>query len=124
MGLPDKDNRERILRTILEKEAVADDLDFAELANTTEGFSGSDLKVPIFFVCLLMFCFVWVCARVSVPMCVREGSFLDIKVSCVLQNLCTVAAYRPIRELMKEEQKVRDHLARSKILCYWSCKYA
>lgn len=67
VGLPDKDNRERILRTILEKEAVADDLDFAELANTTEGFSGSDLK-----------------------------------------NLCTVAAYRPIRELMKEEQKKNE----------------
>lgn len=64
VGLPDKDNRERILRTILEKEAIADDLDFAELANMTEGFSGSDLK-----------------------------------------NLCTVAAYRPIRELMKKEQK-------------------
>lgn len=64
VGLPDKDNRERILRTVLEKEAIADDLDFAELANTTEGFSGSDLK-----------------------------------------NLCKVAAYRPIRELMKEEQK-------------------
>lgn len=67
VGLPDKDNRERILRTILEKEAVADDLDFAELANLTEGFSGSDLK-----------------------------------------NLCTVAAYRPIRELMKEEQKKNE----------------
>lgn len=67
VGLPDKDNRERILRTILEKEAVADNLDFAELANMTEGFSGSDLK-----------------------------------------NLCTVAAYRPIRELMKEEQKKNE----------------
>ncbi|KAI5067328.1 hypothetical protein GOP47_0017856 [Adiantum capillus-veneris] len=64
IGLPDKDNRERILRTILEKESIANDVDFSELANMTEGFSGSDLK-----------------------------------------NLCMVAAYRPIRELMKMEQK-------------------
>eukprot|EP00250_Pteridium_aquilinum_P010505 c19435_g1_i1 orf=463-2994(-) len=70
VGLPDKDNRERILRTILEKEAIADDLDFAELANMTEGFTGSDLK-----------------------------------------NLCTVAAYRPIRELMKQEQKKNENKA-------------
>lgn len=67
VGLPDKDNRERILRAILEKESIADDLDFAELANMTEGYTGSDLK-----------------------------------------NLCTVAAYRPIRELMRKEQKKNE----------------
>ncbi|MCO5607363.1 hypothetical protein L7F22_061559 [Adiantum nelumboides] len=67
IGLPDKNNRVRILKTILEKESIAIDVDFSELANMTEGFSGSDLK-----------------------------------------NLCMVAAYRPIRELMKMEQKKKS----------------
>ncbi|KAI5063446.1 hypothetical protein GOP47_0022306 [Adiantum capillus-veneris] len=64
VDLPNKENREKILNAILSKEAVSDDLDTAELANMTEGYSGSDLK-----------------------------------------NLCTVAAYRPIRELLKKEMK-------------------
>ncbi|MCO5584403.1 hypothetical protein L7F22_038329 [Adiantum nelumboides] len=63
VDLPNKENREKILKAILAKEAVADDLDTAELANMTEGYSGSDLK-----------------------------------------NLCTVAAYRPIREFLKKEK--------------------
>ena len=45
VGLPDKNNRERILRAILEKETVSRDLDYDELAVMTEGYSGSDLKV-------------------------------------------------------------------------------
>ena len=45
VGLPDKNNRERILRAILEKETVSDDLDYDELAVMTDGYSGSDLKV-------------------------------------------------------------------------------
>ena len=45
VGLPDKNNRERILRAILEKETVSHDLDYDELAVMTEGYSGSDLKV-------------------------------------------------------------------------------
>ncbi|KAH7427530.1 hypothetical protein KP509_10G048300 [Ceratopteris richardii] len=64
VGLPDRENREKILRIILEKETIADDVDFGELAGMTEGFSGSDLK-----------------------------------------NLCRVAAYRPIRELIKLEKQ-------------------
>lgn len=67
VGLPDKDNRERILRAILAKEELAEGFDFAEIAAMTEGYSGSDLK-----------------------------------------NLCTVAAYRPIRELMIKEKKENE----------------
>jgi ATP-dependent Zn protease len=43
--LPDAENRERILRVILEKEEIGSDIDYKELADATEGYSGSDLKV-------------------------------------------------------------------------------
>lgn len=45
VGLPAVDNREKILRTLLSKEKVDEDLDFQELATMTDGYSGSDLKV-------------------------------------------------------------------------------
>ncbi|KAG8069184.1 hypothetical protein GUJ93_ZPchr0005g15503 [Zizania palustris] len=44
VGLPTLDSRELILRTLLAKEKVAEDIDFKELATVTEGYSGSDLK--------------------------------------------------------------------------------
>ncbi|KAL0299616.1 UNVERIFIED_CONTAM: Spastin [Sesamum radiatum] len=44
VGLPSVENREMILRTLLSKENVEEDLDFKELAAMTEGYSGSDLK--------------------------------------------------------------------------------
>ncbi|KAI8540431.1 hypothetical protein RHMOL_Rhmol09G0263700 [Rhododendron molle] len=43
VGLPSVESREMILKTLLGKEKV-ENLDFKELANMTEGFSGSDLK--------------------------------------------------------------------------------
>jgi ATP-dependent 26S proteasome regulatory subunit len=43
--LPDAENRERILRVVLEKEEIGSDIDYKELADATEGYSGSDLKV-------------------------------------------------------------------------------
>lgn len=46
--LPDAENRERILRVILEKEEIGSDIDYKELADATEGYSGSDLKVRPF----------------------------------------------------------------------------
>ncbi|KAF7810386.1 ribosome biogenesis ATPase RIX7-like isoform X1 [Senna tora] len=63
VGLPAVENREKIMRTLLSKEKVDDQLDFKELATMTEGYSGSDLK-----------------------------------------NLCTTAAYRPVRELIQKER--------------------
>ncbi|KAK7399150.1 hypothetical protein VNO78_10326 [Psophocarpus tetragonolobus] len=63
VGLPSVENREKILRTLLAKEKVDNDLDFKELATMTEGYTGSDLK-----------------------------------------NLCTTAAYRPVRELIQQER--------------------
>ncbi|KAL0734528.1 hypothetical protein Bca4012_010738 [Brassica carinata] len=43
VGLPSVRSREKILRTLLSKEET-DDLDFHELGQMTEGYSGSDLK--------------------------------------------------------------------------------
>ncbi|KAL3693907.1 hypothetical protein R1sor_007558 [Riccia sorocarpa] len=44
VGLPDVENREKILRAILSKETLDAEFDFKEVATMTEGYSGSDLK--------------------------------------------------------------------------------
>ncbi|GJM89873.1 hypothetical protein PR202_ga06098 [Eleusine coracana subsp. coracana] len=44
VGLPTLESRELILRTLLSKEKVEENIDFKELATMTEGYSGSDLK--------------------------------------------------------------------------------
>ncbi|XP_024003729.1 spastin [Eutrema salsugineum] len=66
VGLPSVENREKILRTLLAKEKVDENLDYKELAMMTDGYTGSDLK-----------------------------------------NLCTTAAYRPVRELIQQE-RIKD----------------
>jgi len=48
VGLPAVENREKILRTLLAKEKVDENLDYKELAMMTEGYTGSDLKVRSF----------------------------------------------------------------------------
>ncbi|KAE8663233.1 hypothetical protein F3Y22_tig00112993pilonHSYRG00034 [Hibiscus syriacus] len=63
VGLPGAENREKIFRTLLANEQVAEGLNFTELALMTEGYTGSDLK-----------------------------------------NLCTTAAYQPVRELIRQER--------------------
>ena len=45
VGLPDAENRKKILKILLAKENLESDFKFDELANATEGYSGSDLKV-------------------------------------------------------------------------------
>jgi SpoVK/Ycf46/Vps4 family AAA+-type ATPase len=45
VGLPDAENRKKILKILLAKENLGSDFKFDELANATEGYSGSDLKV-------------------------------------------------------------------------------
>lgn len=45
VNLPDAPNREKILRVILAKEDLASDVDLEAIANMTDGYSGSDLKV-------------------------------------------------------------------------------
>ncbi|XP_042494251.1 uncharacterized protein LOC122073690 isoform X2 [Macadamia integrifolia] len=44
VDLPDADNRMKILKIVLSKENLEPDFRFDELANATEGYSGSDLK--------------------------------------------------------------------------------
>ncbi|XLT61286.1 hypothetical protein HN873_017810 [Arachis hypogaea] len=44
VNLPDAPNREKILRVILAKEDLAPDVHLEEIANMTDGYSGSDLK--------------------------------------------------------------------------------
>lgn len=64
VDLPDAANRMKILKIFLAQENVVPDFQFDELANATEGYSGSDLK-----------------------------------------NLCIAAAYRPVQELLEEENQ-------------------
>ncbi|XP_022147527.1 uncharacterized protein LOC111016414 isoform X2 [Momordica charantia] len=64
VDLPDAANRMKILKIFLAHENVVPDFQFDELANATEGYSGSDLK-----------------------------------------NLCVAAAYRPVQELLEEENQ-------------------
>lgn len=47
MDLPDAENRQKILRILLAQENLEPNFRFDELANKTEGYSGSDLKVNI-----------------------------------------------------------------------------
>lgn len=47
VNLPDAANRSKILKVILAKEEVAQDLDFDDIAGMTDGYSGSDLKVCV-----------------------------------------------------------------------------
>ena len=56
VGLPSVENREKILRTLLAKEKVDNEVEFKELATMTEGYTGSDLKVAT----ILLYCSHWI----------------------------------------------------------------
>lgn len=45
IDLPDADNRHKILKIILARENLETGFPLEQLANSTEGYSGSDLKV-------------------------------------------------------------------------------
>jgi len=45
VDLPDVENRMKILKIFLTQENLEPNFQFDELANVTEGYSGSDLKV-------------------------------------------------------------------------------
>lgn len=96
VGLPSPENREMIFRTLLSKEKVESGLDFKELATMTEGFTGSDLKVCSFFLFLFLFYNIF---GVLMHLC-----FFLTMISPSKQNLCTTAAYRPVRELIQQER--------------------
>lgn len=48
VNLPDAVNREKILRVILANEELSLCVDLEVVANMTDGYSGSDLKVCLF----------------------------------------------------------------------------
>ena len=45
VSLPDKSNREKILKVILSKETLEPDVDLESIAKMADGYSESDLKV-------------------------------------------------------------------------------
>ncbi|MFS7959772.1 putative P-loop containing nucleoside triphosphate hydrolase [Helianthus anomalus] len=47
VNLPDAPNREKILRVILAKEELAPDIDLEAVANMTDGYFRSDLKLVL-----------------------------------------------------------------------------
>lgn len=49
VDLPDADNRLKILKIILARENLESGFALEQLANATEGYSGSDLKVMMKF---------------------------------------------------------------------------
>ena len=59
VNLPDAPNSEKILKVILSKEEVAPNVDLESIANMTEGYSGSDLKVsqPVSFGVCIFACY-------------------------------------------------------------------
>ena len=56
VGLPSGENTEKILRNLLAKEKVVNEVEFKELATMTEGYTGSDLKVAT----ILLYCSHWI----------------------------------------------------------------
>lgn len=50
MELPDAESRSQILKVILRKTTLSDDVDLVRLARMTNGYSGKDLKVKFLFI--------------------------------------------------------------------------
>jgi ATP-dependent 26S proteasome regulatory subunit len=57
VDLPNCENRVKILRVILADEDLSQGFDYGELARMTDGYSGSDLKVPFCLVAKSIFFF-------------------------------------------------------------------
>lgn len=69
MDLPDPENRLKILKIILDRENLETGFPLEELANATEGYSGSDLKVMIEFQTLHMELICYLFANLCVLYC-------------------------------------------------------
>lgn len=91
VNLPDATNRSKILSVILAKEEIAPDVDLEAIANMTDGYSGSDLKVSTFSL-----------LPSQSPSTVKKHAHIFFW----LQNLCVTAAHLPIREILEKEKKV------------------
>ena len=80
VGLPSVENREKILRTLLAKEKVDEELDFKELATMTEGYTGSDLKVSTILLC----CSLWMNFFFTSAFCFLGLSHLLTVTNCLM----------------------------------------
>jgi hypothetical protein len=102
VNLPDATNRAKIMRVILAKEDLAADVDLEALANMTDGYSGSDLKVVFQYILII-----------HLTCLIRLHIILDkifLIVIFLLQNLCVTAAHCPIREILEKEKKVSSYI--------------
>lgn len=102
VDLPDAQNRMKILKILLAKENLESEFGFDELANATEGYSGSDLKVSCSSHPQMFY-------SSSLRATLSAVHLFHLFVTCLahfLQNLCVAAAYRPVHELLEEEKKV------------------
>ncbi|PWA92067.1 ATPase, AAA-type, core [Artemisia annua] len=112
VNLPDASNREKILRVILAKEEMVPDIDLEAVANMTDGYSGSDLKVyhcP-FSICAKSFeHFPFWCFADSIYICYYNCCVFHIVFGYLMkfQNLCVAAAHYPIREILDKEKKAK-----------------
>lgn len=79
VNLPDAPNREKILRVILAKEELAADIDLEAIANMTDGYSGSDLKV-IFLVQAFKF--------PPPPSCIKKLERMLILPCLIAESVC------------------------------------
>jgi hypothetical protein len=66
VDLPNCENRVKILRVILADEELSQGFDYGELARMTDGYSGSDLKVPFCLVAKSIFFFATTCFQLHV----------------------------------------------------------
>jgi hypothetical protein len=102
VNLPDASNREKILKVILAKEELGSDVDMDSLANMTNGYSGSDLKVHLLLrvplietLCMVFTGFVAlrICGDRGAPPSHRECSLLPPLVSLAFPP--SVSVVRP-----------------------------
>lgn len=105
VNLPDASNREKILGVILAKEELAPNVDLEAIANMTEGYSGSDLKVWI-QITLFPNALVFAIPPSKLLLYSMLHIILTVTLNFLSQNLCVSAAHCPIREILEKEKKV------------------
>ncbi|KAE8781040.1 Spastin [Hordeum vulgare] len=101
VDLPDAQNRMKILKILLAKENLESEFGFDELANATERYSRSDLKVSCSSHPQMFY-------SSSLRATLSAVHLFHLFVTCLahfLPNLCVAAAYRPVHELLEEEKK-------------------
>ncbi|KAF2550372.1 hypothetical protein F2Q68_00037401, partial [Brassica cretica] len=89
--LPDAESRSQILKVILRKTTLSDDVDLVRLARMTNGYSGKDLKVKFIFI---------LCYDVSAKVILIYILFWFV------QKLCFTASNRRMLEIYNADGKI------------------